>query len=309
MSGPAFDVVGVGCCASDTLCVYEGDIAIDEKMQVHEITQQGGGLVATGLVAVARLGGKGRYVGRVGDDSISAFIRSEFEREGIDVSALETEPGMSAICSFIVANPKTGARTIFYSLDRVPILEPGDLNEADILSGNILYVDGFQVKGAIQAAKWVRDAGRKIVMDAELTDPDNDELMDLATHVVASHAFAMSRVGEMAPAEAARELFERLAAKDAGKVVGVTAGAEGSYFVTREDDFHQPAFEVDVIDTTGCGDVFHGAFVFGLIEGWPLREVVRFASAVAALKTRKLGGRAGIPNHEETKAFLAERKG
>ena len=282
--GQAFDVVGVGCCASDTLCVFEGDIEIDAKMQVHDITQQGGGRVATGLVAVSRLGGRGRFIGAIGDDSMSEFVRAAFVREGVDDAALRTVPGMSVICSFIAANPKTGARTIFYSLDRVPVLEPDDLSRDEVLSGRILYVDGFQVKGAIQAAKWAREAGRPIVMDAELTDPENDELMALATHVVASHAFAKSRVG-------------------------VTAGSDGSHFVSRDGSFHQPAFQVAVVDTTGCGDVFHGAFVFGLVQGWPLPRIAEFASAVAALKTRKLGGRAGIPTRDEVEAFLRERKG
>ena len=216
---------------------------------------------------------------------------------------------MSAISSMIVANPKTGARTIFYCLDRVPVVSPKELRRVDVLGGEALFVDGFQVKGAIHAAKWAREAGKKIVMDAELTDPENDELMDLSTHVVASHGFAKSRVGDAPPAEAAKKLYERLVKKDPAKVVGVTAGVEGSYFVSAEGEFHQPAFKVDVVDTTGCGDVFHGAFAFGLVQGWDLPKVVEFAAAVAALKTRKLGGRAGIPSREETEKFLAEQKG
>lgn len=302
-----FDVVGVGCCANDTLCIYEGNIEVDAKMQVHQMTQQGGGLVATGLVAVARLGGTCRFLGRIGDDASSRFIRAEFEREGVDVSGLRTEQGMSAITSFIVANPKSGLRTIFYSLDRVPVLAPEDIDPAEVRSGGVLYVDGFQLQGAIQAARYAREAGRRIVMDAELTDPDNDVLMGLSTHVVASHAFAKTRVGDLPPNQAAQALFEKLASSDPDKVVGVTAGVDGSCFVSKDGSFHQPAFSVDVVDTTGCGDVFHGAFVFGLTQDWELPRIVEFAAAVAALKTRKLGGRAGIPNKKETKAFLASR--
>jgi ribokinase len=265
--------------------------------------------VGTGLVAVARLGGKCRYLGKVGDDAVGTFIRSEFVREGVDVSGLTMVPGMSGICSFCVVNPKTGFRTIFFSLDRVPPITGGDLSKEQVLSGNILYVDGFILEGAIHAARWAREAGRKIVMDAEMTAPDNDILMDLSTHVVASHGFARSRVGDVPPQEAARKLFERLRKKDPAKVVGVTAGVNGSHFISAEGEFHQPAFKVKVVDTTGCGDVFHGAFVFGLSQGWELRRIVRFASAVAAIKARKLGGRAGIPNRKETEDFLAAQGG
>ena len=98
----------------------------------------------------------------------------------------------------------------------------------------------------------------------------------------------------------ARRLHQKLAAQDADKVVGVTAGSNGSYFVAREGEFHQPAFQAPVVDTTGCGDVFHGAFAYGLAKGMALRKIAEFASAVAALKCRKLGGRAGIPSLAET---------
>jgi len=307
--GHNYEVVGVGCAASDTLCIYEGDIDADSKMQVHDMTHQGGGLVGTGLVAVARLGGKCRFLGKVGDDAVGTSIRSEFEREGVDVSGLVMVPGMSGICSFCVVNPKKGIRTIFFSMDRVPALGPEDIVRDQVLSAGILYVDGFLLQGAIQAARWAREAGRTVVMDAELTDPDNDILMDLSTHVVASHAFARSRVGDIAPQQAARALFERLRVKDPAKVVGVTAGVQGSYFISAAGEFHQPSFEVKVVDTTGCGDVFHGAFVYGLTQGWELRRVVRFASAVAAIKATKLGGRAGIPSRAEAEKFLAAQKG
>lgn len=302
-----FDVVGVGCCAADTLCLYSGDIVIDTKMQVHDLVQQGGGLVATGLVAAARQGGKVRFMGRVGDDASSEFIRAEFKKEGVDVSALRTEPGMSAITSFVITNPDTGLRTIFYSLDRVPVLAREDIVRDEALSGKVLYCDGFQVQGSIQAAIYAREAGRPVVMDAELTDPENDELMDLSTHVVASHEFAMSRVGDLPPEESAKALYEKLAPKDPDKVVGVTCGDCGSYFFSKDGELHQPAFEVEVVDTTGCGDVFHGAFAYGLSQEWDLLRIVKFASAVAAIKTRRLGGRDGIPTRQETDAFLRER--
>ena len=304
MNAP-FDVVGVGCCAADTLCVYEGEICPDTKMPVREMTRQGGGLVATGLVAVARLGGRARYLGKVGDDATSRFIRGEFGREGVDVGGLATEPGASAIASFIVANPATHMRTIFYCLDGIARLKPEDLRQEDVLSGDILFVDGFFVEPAIQAARWAREAGRRIVMDAELTDLANDELMALSTHVIASQGFTRSRVGDIGPEAAAVALFDRIGHSE--KVVGVTCGGEGSYFVTAEESFHQPAFEVNVVDTTGCGDVFHGAFAFGLARNWPLRRIVEFASAVAAMKARRLGGRAGIPTRDEAEAFLARR--
>ena len=303
-----FDVVGVGCTAVDTLAIYEGPIEEDQKMQVFQATRQGGGLVATGLVAVARLGGKARYIGKVGDDDHAQFIIREFQQEGVDTSCIRIKPGASAIRTIGVVNPAKGFRTLFFCLDDAPTVEPTDIVREEVLAGKVLFVDGFQLKAAIQAARYGREGEMPILMDAELTEPGNDELTALATHVVASLRFAQSRVGGCEFKEAARRLFKKLSAADPKKVVGVTSGANGSYFVWAGGEFHQPAFKVPIVDTTGCGDVFHGAFAFGLSKGWELARIAEFAAAVAALKCRKLGGRAGIPNLAETSQLIAAAK-
>ena len=300
-----FDIVGVGCCAMDMLGIYEGEIVEDQKAQVYQTTIAGGGLVGTGLVAAARLGAKVRYVGELGDDVAGRFVVSDFEREGVDTSCIRVIPGASAIRSFGIVNPSKGHRTLFYCTDDAPVVDPADMNRGDILAAKVIYVDGFQIAAAIQVARWGREAGRLVLMDAELTDPGNDELAEFATHVVASHGFAESRVGRCEFQEAAKKLHAKYADKDPAKVIGVTAGPEGSYFVSPEGEFHQPSFKVKVVDTTGCGDVFHGAFAFGLSRDWDLRRVARFAAAVAALKARTMGGRPGIPSYDETEAFLA----
>jgi ribokinase len=303
-----FDVVGLGCCAVDTLCIYEGPIEEDQKKEVAGITRLGGGLVATGLVAVARLGGTARYIGKVGDDDHAQFVIREFKREGVDTNCIRIQPRMSVTRSMGLINPAKGFRTLFYCVDDAPLLEPGEVVRDEVLAGKVLFVDGFQVKAAIQAARYAREERRPVLMDAELTAPENDELADVATHVIASLGFARSRVGKCEPAEAARRLFRQFSAHDPDKVVAVTAGAKGSYFVTQDGEFHQPAFQVPVVDTTGCGDVFHGAFAYGIAKGMDLRKTAEFASAVAALKCRKLGGRAGIPSLAETERFIASRR-
>ena len=305
----AFDVVGVGCCAVDTLGIYEGAIEEDQKMQIHGTTRQGGGLVATGLVAVARLGGKARYIGKLGDDDHAQFIVREFKSEGVDTSCIRITPGMSAIRTIGVINPAKGFRTLYYCLDDAPIVNPGEIRRAEILAGKVLFVDGFQVLAAIRAAEYARKAGMPILMDAEMTPPENDRLAELSTHVVASHRFAQSRVGKCDFQTAARKYFRKLSAVDADKVVGVTSGCKGSYFVWRGGEFHQPAFKPPkIVDTTGCGDVFHGAFAYGLSQGMELKKVAELAAAVAALKCRMLGGRAGIPRLAETMAFIKKSK-
>jgi ribokinase len=226
----------------------------------------------------------------------------------VDTNCVRIMPRMSVIRAIGLINPSKGSRTLFYCTDDAPLLEPGEMDRDEVLAGKVIFVDGFQLKAAIQAAWWGREARRPILMDAELADAGNDELADVATHVIASLSFARSRVGDCEPAEATRRLFKKLSAHDPDKVVAVTAGSKGSCFVTRSEEFHQPAFQVPVVDTTGCGDVFHGAFAFALAKGMELRKTAEFASAVAALKCRKLGGRAGIPSLAETERFLASNR-
>jgi sugar/nucleoside kinase (ribokinase family) len=301
----AFDVVGVGCATVDMLAIYDGPIDEDQKVLVRQTTRQGGGLVGTGLVAVARLGGRARFVGKLGDDDHARFIVDDFKHEGVDTSCIQVVPGASAIRTMGLINPAKGHRTLFVCLDDAPEVLPSDLKRADVLAGKVVFVDGFIVKAAIQAAEWGREAGRQVLMDAEMTAPENDRLADLSTHVVASLHFAQDRVGPHDARDCARRLFDRLSRNDPEKVVGVTSGAQGSWFVTRDGEFHQPAFKPPLmVDTTGCGDVFHGAFALGLAREMPLQKIAEFAAAVAAIKCRMLGGRAGIPNLAETEALI-----
>ena len=123
------------------------------------------------------------------------FIRREFDAEGVDTSCIRILPGASAIRTIGVINPRRGHRTLFYCLDGAPELDPAELKKDEVLAGNVIFVDGFQLAAATQAAAWGREAGRMVLMDAERTEPGNDVMAAHATHVIASHRFAESRVG------------------------------------------------------------------------------------------------------------------
>jgi len=299
-----FDVVGIGCTTVDMLALVDPYPQPDQKVMVQELSQQGGGLVSTGLVAVARLGGKARYLGKIGDSELSNVIRHEFEREGVDISGLLTEPGESCLFTYIISTPSDGTRTCLVDMTTKPEFPAADLRKEDVLSGRFLFVDGFEADAALQAAQWATEAGRKILIDAEFIFERTSDLVAISDYVIASIDFAETRTGEKDAQKAADALYQQERDNKPGKVVIVTAGTRGSFGVTAEGRFHQPAFVVDVVDTTGAGDVYHGAFLYALAQEWPLPQCARFASAVAALKCRKLGGRAGIPTRDEVDAFL-----
>lgn len=295
---PEYDVVGVGYCAVDYLGIVPRYPDMDEKMPLTEFVRQGGGITATAMAAVARLGGKARYIGKVGDDDFGRFIISELDKEGVDTTRVVIEPGAESQFSFVVVDQVTGNRTIFWTSSGI-VFDASEIRGEDILAGKVLHVDAHHPSAAIQAATWASEAGMPIVMDAGTMRPGSEELARLSTVLIPSTLFARQFTGEDDPEKAARKMF------DSTKLItGVTLGERGCVYVTKDGVFHQPAFPVEVVDTTGAGDVFHGALSFGVSRGWQAREIVEFASAVAALKCTKLGGRTGIPTYDQTIEFL-----
>jgi len=152
----------------------------------------------------------------------------------------------------------------------------------------------------------MHDANKTVLYDGGTTNrPVPERTRRVLEHVdvlICGSGFAQNLTGLSDTWEAAE------AALEVGpRIVVQTEGADGSYTVTADDRFHTPAFPIEVIDTTGAGDVFHGAYLVGLLHGWNLRDVARFSAAVSSLKCGKLGGRAGIPTFDETLAFLRDR--
>jgi len=295
-----FDIIGLGYSAVDYLGVVPHMPEMDTKLEIECFTRQGGGVTATAMVAAARLGAATAFVGAVGDDDLGDFTVRELDREGVDTSQVVRVPGASSQFSFIMVHKSTGKRTILWTRSNVPPLDPAALDRDFIASCKVLHIDRHEVGAAIQAAHWAHEAGAIVVMDAGTYAPEVDDLLPHADVLITSHAFATDLTGEPDPAQSVRALLM------GRRIAGVTCGDKGSWFATRDgDEFRVPAFEVDVVDTTGAGDVFHGAFSFGLARRWNARQCARFASAVAALKCTKLGGRAGIPTYAQTQRFLS----
>ena len=224
---------------------------------------------------------------------------AQLQREGIDTSHMVVEEGTRSQYSHVIVERPTGKRTVVYVPGGGSQLRVDELDRQAITSGRILHLDGYQKEASIAAARWAREAGMKVMLDAGGVRPGMRILAELADYLVTSETFAHDFTSETSIEAAARKML----GADTAAVV-VTAGDRGGFCVTRDAEFSYPAFQVDVVDTTGAGDVFHGAFDYGILERWDLRRVLRFASAVAALKCRSLGGRAGIPSLEETRRFL-----
>jgi sulfofructose kinase len=184
-------------------------------------------------------------------------------------------------------------------------LEASEIRREQIKSARGLQVDAHHPGGALQAAIWANEAGIPVVMDAGSFRSGSIEIADHADCLIVSQRFVHELTGQEDPVQGSHEFIESNRGRRA--LTAVTMGDRGCMYATREGVFQQPSFKVDVVDTTGAGDVFHGAFSFGLSRGWPYPKIIGFAAAVSALKCTKLGGRTGIPSYEEATRFLSAR--
>jgi sugar/nucleoside kinase (ribokinase family) len=298
-----FDILGLGCVAIDDLLYVPSFPTADTKLQVLRRERQCGGLTATALVAAARLGSRCAYAGTLGEDELSQFVVDALRNEGVDETHIRRRPGARPIHSIVIVDQSRQTRTILYDLENV-LGAQEDWPNADVIRGaRILFVDHFGTEGMIRAAKIARAARIPVVADFESDMmPRFSELLALVDHLLISCEFGKKLTGEKEPARIAARLWtsERQAAV-------ITCGAAGCWFsdaATRDGPRHRPAFPVNVVDTTGCGDVFHGAYASGLAMGLALQERVRFASAAAALKATRPGGQAGCPTLAEVEEFL-----
>jgi sugar/nucleoside kinase (ribokinase family) len=266
----------------------------------------GGGPVGTALVAAARLGAQAGYIGTCGNDDIARLKMTFLTKEGIDTSQVKVRPIPEPQVVFVYVNAASGERTFaFVDKSDRDLLQPGELDREYILSADYLHLDGFHFEAALQAAQWMHTAGKKVVLDAGKTDQTltqhSRELVALTDVLICGSGFAPSLTGEIDIWKAGRA-----ALRCGPSIVVQTEGENGSYTVTASDEFHTPAFKVAVVDTTGAGDVFHGAYITGLLHGWDLHRTTLFASAVAAIKCTQLGGRTGTPNMQAAQNFLEQ---
>ena len=287
-----FDVLGLGAVAVDELIYVESFPPPDVKTRVSRIERQCGGLTATALVAASRLGSRCAYAGLLGTDDLSAFAIAALQAENIDLTYLRRDPSVQPVHSFIVVGEAGHTRNVFaHSQHFAGPAENWPPDEV-IRSARVLLIDHFGIPGMIRAARIARQNGGQVVADAEReTGPGFAEWLANTDHLILSARFAKKLTGTDTPAGAVKGLWD-----PARKVVVVTDGANGCWYTAEGQSVkHQPAFPVKVTDTTGCGDVFHGAYASALARGMPLPERIRLASVTAALKATTRGGQAGIP--------------
>lgn len=295
-------VVGIGQCAWDMLAVVDRFPQADTKKEVLVREEQGGGPVATALAALSRLGISCRFYGITGDDKEGAAIRQSLIEEGVDVTGLVRRSGASSQTAFIAIDKSTGTRTIFWKRPSADPLTKEELPRDFLKGADFLLLDGLMKDVSLFAAREAGKAGIPVMLDAGRVREGMLELARICDYVVGSEEFARELGWKDDPGSFRQEIR-----RHGFGITTITLGARGSVTFADDEVIFCPAFPVDVADTTGAGDVFHGGYLYGLLRKWPLEDTIRFASAVAAMKCRKVGGWAGIPRLSEVRQFLQER--
>lgn len=304
----SFDILGLGAVTIDNLLYVDEYPAPDTKLQVRGHQRQLGGLTAIALVAAARFGARCAYAGALGEDSFSHEAIQIMSQYGIDLSHLVRRENARPIDATIIVASRPPTRTILFDASHPNGADLQCPPPEIIRSARILFVDHLGAEGTIRAARIARAAHIPVVADYESdAAPGFPEMLALADHLILSQHFAARITGESDPATIARKLW----AADRQAVV-ITCGTSGAWYVDSADGNagFQPAYQVETVDSTGCGDVFHGVYAALLAQGLGIATRLRFAAAAAALKAAsKLSGPAGIPSPAAVEAFLNQRGG
>ncbi len=294
-------MVGLGLNATDTVVLVRDFPALGGKERVVARSRQAGGQIATAMVTCRRLGLRARYIGKVGDDAAGRFQLQSLRGEGVDIRRTRVVRGSTTQFGYIIVDQATGERTVFWDRDPRLRISPSELDPRAITTARFLHIDGCDVEACYEAARWARQAGIPVVADLDTVYKKVEKLFPAIDYLIASANFLPAVTGEADPFR----VLEFMAREFKVTAPGMTLGRDGALVRWRGGFYYSPGFVVETVDTTGAGDVFHGAFIYGLDRGWPMDRVLDFSNAMAGLNCTALGARGGIRSRRAAEQLMA----
>jgi len=285
---PKLDVVGVGLNATDTFIPVAHYPARGSKVEFRSAHVLLGGQVATAMIACQHWGLRTRYVGKVGDDHAAQLHRAEFARAGVEAHIF-TAPGCPSQQAFILVDD-SGDRTVLWKRDDRLTLRPEELQQDWIVNARALHVDGHDTAAAAVAAAWARAANIPVIADVDELYSGVEALLKSVDYLITSRDIP----GRLMNEPDLKKSLPALQKRFGSRLAAATLGEEGVLAWDGSQFHYTPAFRIQPVDTTGAGDIFHAAFIYALLQGWPLPRQLDFACAAAALNCTALGARAGI---------------
>jgi sulfofructose kinase len=296
-----FDVVGFGTNSVDHLCTVSEYPECGAKTGILQYERLAGGQVATAITFLSHMGLKTKYVGKVGGDELGHFSRQSFESGSVETSSVITELSAQNQFAFIIIDRKSGERAVLSRRENRLNFRKSELKKDEICAGRVLHLDGYDAEGALKAAIWCREEGIPVSIDLDTVVQNCDALLNQVDLLIVSSNFPSEFTGITNPIDA----FEKLHRVYDG-FLAVTLGAAGARAWVGDRCIDFPGLKVNAVDTTGAGDIFHGAFIYGLLQNWPLLKIMNFANSAAGLSCGHLGARAGIRPISEILQHISE---
>jgi len=297
-----FDVVGVGLNATDTMLVVPHFPAYGGKVPFLSETYSPGGQVATAMVACAKLGLRTKYIGTVGDDERGRIQMESLRGSGINLDHVQQRSNCPNQSAYIVIDRSTGERTVFWSRPDCLRISPEEITPDQITGAGLLHIDGHDTAAVEHAARLARANNIPVTVDVDTIYPGFERVLPLVDYLIASSEFPARWTGIEDP-------FEALAAlqnEHGMKIAAMTLGPHGVLAREAGCYFYSPGYVVDSVDTTGAGDVFHGAFCYSVLQKMPLPEALEFSNAMAALNCTGNGARGHIAPLDEVRSLMAK---
>jgi sulfofructose kinase len=293
------DVVGVGLNATDTLIPVKEYPQRGDKIEIRSANAMLGGQVASAMAACQQWGLRTRYIGKLGEDHAASSHREEFERLGVQTHLLVAK-GCSSQQAFILVD-SLGERTVLWKRDSCLTLLPDELQRQWVVDARLVHLDGHDTAAAAQAARWAQDAGIPVVADLDELYPGVEALLPCIDFLITSRDIPGKLAGVNDLRRSLPEVFRRYRCQ----LAAATLGSEGVLAWDGQKFHYVPAFQVDVLDTTGAGDTFHAGFIYGFLQGWPTTRTLEFACAAAALNCTAIGARGGIQPLQNIESLVA----
>lgn len=297
-----FDAVGVGLNATDTMLLVGHFPQYGGKAPFKQEILSPGGQVASAIVTCQKLGLKTKYIGSVGDDERGRIQMESLTESGVDIEHVQIRKNCSNQSAYIIIDQRTGERTIFWHRPDCLRIDPAQIAPEQIACARLLHIDGHDTPAVAHAARIARESGIPVTVDVDTIYHGFDRVLPYVDYLIASTEFPVQWTNNQDPFEALR-----LIQKEYGmRVAAMTLGAYGALALSEGRFHYSPAFVVNCADTTGAGDVFHGAFCYALIKEFPIGRALDFSNAMAGLNCQALGARGGIRSAAEAEELMAK---
>lgn len=297
-----YDIVGIGVSTLDVLTIVEAFPSDESVQKALNAKFQGGGPIATALATAANMGGKVAMIDSLGDDFVGQYILNDFSKYGVVSSQIQVTANTTSSLASVWIRQRDGKRSIAYHPGSSPVLNASYANTDILKKAKIIHVNGRHLQFCLKACRLARANKVKTSFDGGKGRYRSEliPLIPLIDICIVASDFAYKYSNTTNIENAAQCFLEH-----GCELTVITDGENGSFIFSKDEHFHQPAFSIEnVVDTTGCGDVYHGVFLLFLSRGFTLKQSAEYASAAAAINAQYIGGRGMLATMPEVTAFI-----